>query len=423
MSLQGPILIVADHGSDGLVEAIRLQGDARVAESKWAQAAKAVRTVRPAAVIVNEPSVAERADAVAAVAGAIEGLSEPYVPVLARVGGDAGPAFPNALPVAANASPARILAQLSSAQRVRALDATVAQRTAALKADGVTLDAIEGDPLEDAAVLVTGRGRNYPELCTAVGERLAMIGSLSVETAARHLTSRPLDGIFIGPGFGPATVNAFLTALAEDARFRNLPIALIGGAPVTVDCSKLPNFERFDAAPSAVLAWMLPLIRLHAYEGRLQRQLAAIEANGLLDPSTGLFNADAFAVEFKRAIDEARAERQPLSLARFWFPPETARRVALDAARQASRLIRSVDFASRAPDNSILLAFPNTGLRGAHVVARRMASALKSTVITADFSEAKFETSIALATLTPTDTADTLLARVFDTVLVPDAAE
>jgi len=422
MSLQGPIVIVAETSSVELAEAIKLRGNAPIVETTWDQAAEAIRTAWPAGVIINERPPPEKGEAVADISAALDILQEAYLPVLARVGADGGPTFAHALPISSRATPARILAQLASAQRVRALDVTVAQRTATLQADGGAVpEPVQGDPLEDAAVLVTGRGRSYPELCTAVGERLAMIGSLSVETAARHLTSRPLDGIFIGPGFGPATVNAFLTALSEDARFRNLPIALIGGVPVTVDCSNLPNFERFDAGPATVLKWMLPLIRLHAYAARQQRQLAAIEAKGLLDPSTGLFNSDAFAAEFQRALDTAREERRPLSLARFWFPAGTDPRVVLDAARLASRLIRSIDFAARAPDGSLLLAFPNTSLRGAHVVARRMATTLKNTVITPE-PAGRIETSLALATLTPSDTTDTLLARVFDTVCIPEEA-
>ena len=145
----------------------------------------------------------------------------------------------------------------------------------------------DGDPLDDATVLVTGRGRTYPELATVVGERVGLIGSLSVESAARYLNSRELNGIFIGEGYGPPTIDAFLTALGEDARFRDLPIALLGGAPVSVDLKPLPNFERFDARPIEAVQWMWPLIRLHAFEARLQRQLTAIEAHGMIDPALG----------------------------------------------------------------------------------------------------------------------------------------
>ena len=54
-----------------------------------------------------------------------------------------------------------------------------------------------------------------------------VIGALSVENAARHLNTRDVDGLIIGDGFGPSTIEAFLTALAADSRFRDLPIGVV----------------------------------------------------------------------------------------------------------------------------------------------------------------------------------------------------
>ena len=52
------------------------------------------------------------------------------------------------------------------------------------------------------------------------------MGALSVETAARNLNTRDIDGIVIADGFSPEVVQALLTVLAEDARFRDLPVFL-----------------------------------------------------------------------------------------------------------------------------------------------------------------------------------------------------
>jgi hypothetical protein len=77
-----------------------------------------------------------------------------------------------------------------------------------------------------------------------------------------------------------------------------------------------------------------------------------------------------------------------------------------------SRLVRSVDFAHRQDDGSILFAFADTDLRSAHVAARRLASVLKHTMLHRDREEARVSPAVTLATLKPTDTALTLLARV-----------
>jgi hypothetical protein len=73
------------------------------------------------------------------------------------------------------------------------------------------------------------------------------------------------------------------------------------------------------------------------------------------------------------AIDRSFA----LSLARYSFDGVTDPRVSLDAARLVARLIRNIDFACRDDDGTILVAFTQTDLRSAHVVARRIATALK----------------------------------------------
>ena len=409
MPLQGPIVIVGDQPNAELKGWLTAAGVAQIETSAWAYAAQTIEKTWPSAVVIDEVVTTGRANDIAAMARALDAMREPYLPVLSRVAPDCGLALPGALPISQDANGQRIAAQVASVLRVRSLHATVFRRHAALKADGGTApDMPQGDkstdPMDDAIVLVAGRGRSYPELCTAVGERVQMIGSLSVESAARYLNTRNLDGIFIGEGFGPPTVDAFLTALGEDDRFRDLPIAQIGGSKPNVDCSPLPNYERFDARPSEVLEWMMPLIRLHAYEARLQRELAAIEANGLLDPNTGLFSIPAFSAELVHAVDDARARQAALSLACFALPAEADRNVSLDAARQMSLLVRSVDYACWADARTILVALPETQLRDAHVIARRLGNALSSTMLTSDRKEGRIEPTASLVTLKATDT-------------------
>ena len=50
-------------------------------------------------------------------------------------------------------------------------------------------------------MLVAGRGRGYPALTVAIGERMGLIGALSIETARSYLGARDIDGVVIGDGF------------------------------------------------------------------------------------------------------------------------------------------------------------------------------------------------------------------------------
>lgn len=104
-----------------------------------------------------------------------------------------------------------------------------------------------GDALDDATVLIAGRGPLYPMLSVAMGERVRVAGALSVEAAARHLNARDIDGIVVGDGFSSRMVEAFLTVLAPEPRFRDIPVALIGEAPPDF-AEALPNIDQVACA-------------------------------------------------------------------------------------------------------------------------------------------------------------------------------
>src|SRR5262249_29955667 len=146
--------------------------------------------------------------------------------------------------------------------------------------------------LDHATILCMGRGRSYPALTTAIGERVGLVGALSVETAARSLNARDIDGIVIGDGFSPRVVEALLTVLAEDTRFRGLPVGMFGS--VAFDETRLPNLIRLRGSPDWLIERFLPLVQLQAFESHLKRMLKSVDSHGALDPETGLLSGSAF---------------------------------------------------------------------------------------------------------------------------------
>jgi hypothetical protein len=74
--------------------------------------------------------------------------------------------------------------------------------------------------------------------------------------------------------------------------------------------------------------------------------------------------------------------------------------------------LRKLDFACREKDGSILAAFTETDLRSAHVVARRIASALMRTMVSSDRDRHTIKPTITLAALKSTDNLNTLMARI-----------
>jgi GGDEF domain-containing protein len=407
MSLQGPILIVADEPAGHLSRAFTDAGAFPVVDASWAGAATAAAEVKPAAIVLNEPTAADH-QAMAALANEVN-KTTPFIPTIIRLRDDVAPAMPGALAVAADAPVEQVIARVTSALRLRTLHSAAIGRARSLKTErNIIADLPAGDPLDDAIVLLVGRGRHHATLSVAVGERMGVMGSLSIDQAAGCLKAREVDGIIIGDGLPAGAVDAFLMVLAENARFRELPVAVLNAG---FDAEQLPNFVR-ARDPMVLIKRVAPFIQMRARETALKRLLASIECKGMIDVQTGLFHERAFGEALARAVEDAAERGVRLSLARFSFDDVIDRRTSMDAARLMSRLVRDSDFACRQDDGSILFAFGDTELRDAHVAARRLASVLKHTMLRADQERPRTSPSVTLATLKPADTVHTLLARV-----------
>ncbi|HXO72142.1 MAG TPA: GGDEF domain-containing protein [Bradyrhizobium sp.] len=401
MSQQGPILVVSSGESSSLAAALSDTKMFPVIEINWPEAVGAVGKLQPAAVLTS----GDLGAGFAALAAQVAAL-KPYVPLVVI---DPPASLPeNALPFAlTDGGFERLNGRLRAALRVRALHATVLRRVADDQATQTKLS--DTDPIQEATVLLIGRGAAYPALSVAVGERMGVVGALSIEVAAKHLNARDFDGIVLAEGFSPRVVDAFLTVLAEDVRFRNLPVVVtIEGVNLFYD---LPNLEPISGDAARVAANALPLIRQHAFESRLSRTLKSIDAGGLLDPRTGLLTLDAFNRDFATAVYQAQSRGGGLSVARFSFRGGQER-AQFDGARIIGRLMRQMDFGAVQDDGAIVVVFAETDLRNAHMIARRLSSVMKHTIHAS--RESRVEPEVAVATLLATDSAKSILARLTD---------
>jgi hypothetical protein len=421
MSLPGPILVVSDHHDRKLMAGRAGAGAFPVVECKLTEAATTIGQLGPAAVVFADPELAPAGSVLDDLIAAIDGAPAPFLPVVARVKG-CGPTALDVLPVDAAAGAEQVVARVAAALRVRILHATVLRRIDTLRGNGAEVAQLPAfDPLDEATVLVAGRGRTYPALTTAVAACVGLIGALSVESAARHLNTRDVDGLIIGDGFGPSTIEAFLTALAADSRFRDLPIGLITEVPPTIERGRLANLERVVGDPDDIVAHMLPMVRVHSFGTRLRRHIAALDSRGTTDPQTGLYTISAFARDMPRVVADAKARRVPMSIARFAFPPDLGWRFRIDAARLAGRLLRPIDFACQTDDGAIVMVFAEAAPRNAHVIARKIASAMRQTMLdweNAEGGQRGIDPMVTLAFLKLSDTPESLLERVSDPIAV-----
>lgn len=409
MAMLGPMVVVAEGPVTDVIDALGKAGAFPIVEAKLADAAAAITKIQPVALLIADTELSPDASDLKALLKTIETRGGPFMPTIVRVSGSDAIPIPFALPVATNEPMDRLTACLVSALRVRSQHAAVLRRTVSVQPSKNRPVALDG-LLEHATVLCLGRGRNYPALTTAIGEQVNLIGAMSVETAGQYLNARELDGIAVGDGFSARVVEALLTVLGEDVRFRDLPIGVLGRTPV--DDARLANLVRVESDPELLAERLMPFVRLQAFENRLKRTLKSLDSEGLVDPETGLLEHDAFWGDLQRAVEQAEEDGGALTIARFSFDDMVDNRCSIDAARLFSRLVRNIDFACREQDGSIIAAFTETDLRNAHVVARRIASVLRNTMISPDPDRNSIKPTVTLATLKPTDNLSTLVARV-----------
>jgi hypothetical protein len=402
MSQQGPILVVSTARQPSFAASLDEARMFPVIDATWADASRAVAQLQPAAVFALPEAADPDLEALAKQIAA----RQPYLPLIAI---DPTTSLPeNAIPFSqAEGNFDRLTARLRAALRVRTLHSTVMRRLDDHSA--IRRPLAEIDLVRDATVLLIGRGAAYPALSVSLGERMGVVGALSIEAAAKHLNTRDIDGIVLGEGFSARVMDAFLTVLAEDPRFRNLPVVLTSdGLPPAYD---LANLELICGEPARLAANALPLIRQHALETHLSRTLRSIDAGGLLDAKTGLLTSAAFNRDFATSVYHTLSRGGGLSVARFAFDPAYPR-AQLDGARILSRLMRQMDFGAVQPDGSVIVAFAETDLRTAHMIARRLSSVMRHT--TYSKRDTRSEPSVTLATMLSSDTAQSLLARLYD---------
>jgi hypothetical protein len=403
MSQQGPIITVSNREGTALAEAIAQVKMFPLIDVNWPDAVDALGRLNPAALLVSD--VKDNTAALTELASRTA-RAEPYLPLIAL---DPGPTLPrNAIPFTqAGRSPERLVHRLNAALRVRALHATLIRR---LSNNRIATRMPTNDPIDDATVLLLGRGASYPALSVTLGQQMGVIGALSIEAAAKHLNARELDGIIVGDGFTLRVLDAFLTVLSEDSRFRNLPV-VVASPPGLVADYDLPNLEIVSGEPRMVAAHAVPLIRQQALEARIGRALKSIDVGGLLDPRTGLLTNEAFNRDFETAVTETQTRGAGLSVVRITFAHgSTSERMRLDAARILSRLMRRMDFATLDDNGAIYVVFAETDLRNAHAIGRRLASVLKHTMHGTKRDQ-RLDPQVTVAALMPGDTASAIMAR------------
>lgn len=244
-----------------------------------------------------------------------------------------------------------LIACLRVTPRVRALHATVLRRIESFaEQDGRLFTLPVGDALEEAIVLIAGRGPLYHALSVIIGERA--------------IWSRDIDGIVVGDGFSLPMGEAFLTVLAQEPRFRDIPAIVIGEMPVDFTAS-LPNCDVDDGDPDSLVPRLVPLVRQHAFKMRIKRMLVSLDAHGVF--RSGNRTTRRRGVLARSQQDDQRSQRvsQAFSMARLSLEGPPDDRAVRAGVRLLTLLIRNIDFDMCDDDSALLIVFTQTDLRNA----------------------------------------------------------
>src|SRR6185437_9949502 len=153
--------------------------------------------------------------------------------------------------------------------------------------------------------------------------------------------------------------------------------------------------EARDREPAAIRKRLADGVRKIAIERCLREQ-------------TGLLSQATFDRDFPNAVRQTLADGGGLSVARFSFAADNPR-AQLDGARIISRLMRQTDFGAMQSDGSVIVVFANADLRNAHGIARRLTTVMRHTE--SGKRGVRSEPSVTVASLSPQDSAKSLLAR------------
>src|SRR3569833_2233424 len=119
MSLQGPLLVVADAPATQLVEALGAAGAFPIVETNWSDAPTAFVSVKPAAVVIAEPGAPKSEAAGRMLALQVATSQGASVPIVAMADAERDAAIPTALTADVGQPVEQLIGRLRTALRVR----------------------------------------------------------------------------------------------------------------------------------------------------------------------------------------------------------------------------------------------------------------------------------------------------------------
>ena len=225
-----------------------------------------------------------------------------------------------------------------------------------------------------------------------------VVGAFTAYTAFDYLHEKPFDGVVLWAGENPQEALSIAAGLRRNTRLFHTPALLYmrhGSYITTAEAYHrgISDVASPETPEEETARRVLELARNHRRLSAVRQSLEAVRVSGLMDPATGLFTRDLFAVHLSRVAQASRVRNRPLSVCvlRVSEKPEFAAaradgwmaRAIPQIGSMIGRLVRVEDTAARLATEVFALALPATALHAARTTGERIAAVISCTAFEA----------------------------------------
>lgn len=235
-----------------------------------------------------------------------------------------------------------------------------------------------------------------------------LTAALTPYTAFDYLHERDFDAVLLWGGQRRAEALSIAAGIKRNTRLYHLPVVLYLRSDEDINLGEVfgrgvADVASPDAPVEETAQRILALADAYRRHPTVREILERARNSGLMDPATGLFTRELFALHLARLASAAAQRRRPLSVCVL----RVATQEAVDEARAGgwvdrampqigamiSRLVRSEDTAARLAPEVFAVALPATRLGEARLVSERIAAVIGCTAFHAGEDKTPFVVS------------------------------
>ena len=284
------------------------------------------------------------------------------------------------------------------------------------------------DMMENATVMVLGDPAQFAMIENALSKHATLVGALSDATALDYLARRNFDAVIISTADTVEPHLSFVRDVRQQSRLFNLPILAMVSPTELANCGTLYEAGVTDALVKPCSDEELRIrVNLLVRESRFRDSLKKIykEAKHLAtsDALTGLYSRGFLLEHLSTMVSDAKRTSQSFTLATLSIVNIAeinaelgyagGDRIIRQVGEVVSLLIRGEDLAARYSGSKIVVALPDTPVKGAKTAIQRITGVVAHTEFAVEGHHAPVSVRLEtrLTGFQDGDTADSLVGR------------